>query len=55
MLKDSDSDLTPSPWKPNILDSDHGIKSYPTDTAVAPATGPSANPSRAEGALEPVA
>jgi hypothetical protein len=36
-------------------DSDHGNKSYPTDTAVATATGPSANPSRAEGALEPVA
>jgi hypothetical protein len=51
----ADSSLAPSPWTPNILDSDHGIESYPTNTAVAPATGPSANPSRAEGALEPVA
>ena len=36
-------------------DSDHGIRSYPTNKAVAPATGPSASPSRTEGALEPVA
>ncbi len=54
-LKDSDSDLAPGPRTPGILDSDHGIESYPTTTAGAPATGPSANPSCAEGALEPVA
>ena len=55
LLDYADSSLAPSPWTPNIQDSDHGIESYPTTTAGAPATGPSANPSRGEGALEPVA